>query len=146
MQAMSRRVACSIASGVSGPVSRVPGAWSAIIGTVVPAFIFRTTETIAHDAAVRSGVRTIQVGLESYAVEHGGVYPAADQVNGVGLSRYISAWPQNPYTDLPMAPGDGPGCFAYEPGAGGAAYQLTGYGRDRSVVIVLSGGEGSQTY
>ena len=39
---------------------------------------------------------------------------AAGEVNGVGLSRYISAWPVNPYTDLPMADGGGAGNFRYD--------------------------------
>ena len=99
-----------------------------------------TTETIAHDAAVRSGVRTIQVGIESYAAEHGGQYPAAGEVNGVGLNHYISAWPVNPYTDLPMADGGGAGNYRYDVSADGGAYKLTGYGRDGQMVIDLSGG------
>ncbi len=88
---------------------------------------------------MRSGVRTIQIGVESYAVDHG-EYPPAGEVNSVGFSRYISAWPVNPYTDMPMAPGDGPGCFRYEPGGGGGTYRLTGYGRDGGIVIDLTGG------
>ena len=112
---------------------------SIVLAIVVPVFIFRTTETLAHDAAVRSGVRTIQIGVESYAVDHG-EYPAPGEVNSVGFSRYISAWPVNPYTDMPMAPGDGPGCFRYEPGGGGGTYRLTGFGRDGGIVIDLTGG------
>ena len=100
----------------------------------------RTTETIAHDAAVRSGVRTIQVGIESYAADHGGQYPPADEVDWVGLSRYISVWPVNPYTDRPMAAGGGAGDFRYDVSADGGAYKLTGYGGDGQMVIELSGG------
>ncbi len=116
---------------------------SAVIGAVLPSLIMRTTESIAHDAAVRSGVRTIQVGIESYATDHGGQYPPAGEVNGVGLSRYISVWPVNPYTDLPMADGGGAGNFRYDVSADGGAYKLTGYGRDGQTVIGLSGGSGT---
>jgi hypothetical protein len=119
---------------------------AAIIGAVVPSLIIRTTETITYDAAVRAGVRDIQVGVESYAAEHSGAYPAADEVSSVGLSRYITVWPQNPYTDLAMAPGTGPGCFVYERSADGAGYRLAGYGRNGTLVIDLSGGSGAQTY
>ena len=116
---------------------------SAIVGAIVVPLIVRATETIAHDAAVRSGVRTIQVGVESYAADHDGQYPPAGGVNGVGLSHYISAWPVNPYTDLPMADGGGAGNFRYDVSPDGGAYKLTGYGRDGQVVIDLSGGSGT---
>ena len=113
---------------------------SAIVGAIVVPLVMRTTETIAHDAAVRSGVRTIQVGIESYAADHGGQYPPAGEVDWVGLSHYISVWPVNPYTDLPMADGGGAGNYRYDVSADGGAYKLTGYGRDGQMVIDLSGG------
>jgi type II secretory pathway pseudopilin PulG len=116
---------------------------SAIVGAVLPSLIMRTTESIAHDAAVRSGVRTIQVGIESYAADHSGQYPPVDEVNWVGLSRYISVWPVNPYTDLPMADGGGQGNFRYDVSADGGVYKLTGYGRDGQMVIDLTGGSGT---
>jgi hypothetical protein len=64
-------------------------------------------------------------------------------VNSVGLSRYISAWPQNPYTDLPMSDGGGVGNFRYDLSADGGAYRLIGYGRDGNMVIDLAGGSGT---
>ena len=113
---------------------------SAIVGAIVVPLIVKTTESIAHDAAVRSGARTIQVGIESYAADHNGQYPPAGGVNGVGLSHYISAWPVNPYTDLPMADGGGAGTFRYDVSPDGGAYKLTAYGHDGQVVIDLIGG------
>ena len=59
------------------------------------------------------------------------------------MSRYISAWPVNPYTDLPMSDGGGMGNFRYDVSADGGAYKLIGYGRDGAVVIELSGGTGT---
>ena len=115
---------------------------SAIIGAVLPGFIMRTTESIANDAAVRSGVQTIQAGIESYAATHDGQFPPAGEVNAVGLRAYISAWPVNPYTDLPMADGGGAGNYRYDVSADGGVYKLTGYGSDGQVVIDLSGGSG----
>ena len=90
---------------------------SIVLAIVVPLFVFRATETRAHDAAVRSGVRTIQIGVESYAVDHG-EYPPAGEVNSVGFSRYISAWPANPYADLPMRRATGLAASATSPAAG----------------------------
>ncbi len=112
---------------------------SIVMAVLVPMMIVRTTHTLTNDAEVRNGVRTIQLGIEAYAATHQGTYPPADEVNGVGLGGYLSTWPTNPYTSLPMAQGDGPGCFRYESSAGGA-YRLTGYGRDGVVVIDLRGG------
>jgi type II secretory pathway pseudopilin PulG len=113
---------------------------SIVMAIVVPMVVVRATETLSNDAAVRDGVRTIQLGIESYAAEHNGTYPAAGEVNGVGLGGYLSMWPTNPYTDLPMADGGGAGNFRYTPGGAGGAYRLTGYGRDGKVVIELGGG------
>ena len=115
----------------------------AIVGALIPSFVMHTTETLANDAMVRSGVRDIQVGIESYAADHNGQYPAPGEVNSVGLSRYISVWPQNPYTDLPMSDGGGMGNFRYDLSPDGGAYKLIGYGRDGNVVIDLAGGSGT---
>jgi competence protein ComGC len=109
------------------------------VAILVPAFV-RTTEKLTKDLAVESGVRSIQTGIESYAIEHGGAYPAPGEVNSTGLVRYMPAWPVNPYTDLPMSDGGGVGDFRYDVSADGGAYRLIGYGRDGTVVIELSGG------
>ena len=114
---------------------------SVIVAVTVPQFLMRTGETLTKDFIVESNVRSIQTGIETYAAEHGGAYPAPGEVNSVGLSRYISAWPVNPYTDLPMSDGGGMGNFRYDVSADGGAYKLIGYGRDGSVVIELSGGD-----
>ncbi len=100
----------------------------------------RTTENFARDALVQAGVRSIQTGVESYAAEHGGAYPRPGEVNSLDLTRYISAWPANPYTDLPMSDGGGAGDFRYDVSPDGGAYKLIGYGRDGAVVIELGGG------
>lgn len=117
-----------------------------VIAAVVPAFVLRTTETLAHDAAVRSGAHTIQAGIEAFAADHNGTYPSAGHVDGVGLSRYISPWPLNPYTDLPMTNGAGAGNFRYERGVTGDSYRIVAFGRDGARIIDLWGGESPQTY
>ena len=113
-----------------------------LMAILIPMFVLRTGETLANDAAVRSGARNIQVGIESWAAEHGGVYPQPSDVNSVGLSRYITAWPNNPYIELPMSPGTGPGCYRYEVSSGGGTYRLTVFGRDGTVLLELTGGGG----
>ena len=120
----------------------VAGALILAVGAavLVPALLSRTTQSFANDMLVRIGTHTIQTGIESYAAEHGGKFPDPGEVNAVGLSRYISSWPQNPYSDVPMADGGGEGNFRYDRSGDGGAYRLIGYGRDGKTVIQLSGG------
>jgi hypothetical protein len=112
----------------------------AVVGALVLPALVRTTESIAKDVIVRAGAATIHGGIESYAADHEGRYPPPGEVNAVGLSRYISVWPENPYTGAPMADGGGEGNFRYDLSADGGAYRLTGYGRDGRILLELSGG------
>jgi hypothetical protein len=89
---------------------------------------------------VRAGAETIHGGIESYALSHGGRYPAEGEINAVGLGRYISVWPENPYTGAPMAEGGGEGNYRYDLSPDGGAYRLTAYGRNGRVILELSGG------
>jgi competence protein ComGC len=114
---------------------------SVIIAATVPQFLMHTGETLAKDFIVESNVRSIQTGIQSYAAQHGGAFPAAGEVNSVDMMQYIQAWPVNPYTDLPMSDGGGVGNFRYDVSADGGAYKLIGYGRDGSAVIELTGGD-----
>ncbi len=113
-----------------------------LLAILIPAFVLRAGESISDQVALRAGVRTIQMGLESYSVDHNGTYPDPALVNDSHLGSYIGSWPQNPYTDLPMARGSGVGNFRYEVGADGRSYRLVGYGDDGTVVIDLRGGGG----
>jgi len=116
-----------------------------LLAILIPAFVIRTGETIANDVTVGAGVRNIQMGIETYAVDHGGTYPDETLVNSVDLSPYIPDWPVNPYTGLPMARGQSLGNFVYDVDSSGRMYRLVGYGRDGKIVVELTGGE-STTY
>ena len=56
----------------------------------------------AKEATVKGGVHNIELGIASYAVDHGDIYPdtttvsRASMVDGVG-TPYVDNWPQNPY-------------------------------------------------
>ena len=52
----------------------------------------------AKDAGVKEGVHTIQVGVQSYAVDNNDVYPATAGVVAA-ISGDIDQWPQNPFAD-----------------------------------------------
>ena len=117
---------------IAGVLVLMFGILSAIL---IPAVFIRAGETIARKSAVRSGVRSIQTAVETWALDNGGAYPDAARVNSSGLSRSISPWPMNPYTDLPMTPGEGPGDYRYEVAAGGSSYRLVAYAEDGGMLI-----------
>src|SRR5512139_1515495 len=54
----------------------------------------------AKESAVKEGVHSIQVGVQSYAVDHGDTYPAT--VAAGGMASYVDIWPKNPWTNVAM--------------------------------------------
>ncbi len=85
----------------------------------------------AAESAVKLGIRSLQIGIESYAVEHDNVYPPdADQST---LGEYLAKWPTNPYTGAPMTSGDNPGEYWYTDY--GTSFSLDGYGSDGDILI-----------
>ena len=64
----------------------------------------------AKDAAVKEGSHLIQNAVMSYAVDHGGAYPATEYVTSTPGDRtadnlgnkYLDTWPRNPWTGQPM--------------------------------------------
>ena len=97
-----------------------------VAAMAIPMFLGQRDK--AKEAAVREGVHSIQVGVQSWAVDHGDAYPDASQVDASGLAGYVDMWPANPFTDLPMDQGSGPGQFSYEVGATG--FRITAYGSE----------------
>ena len=54
----------------------------------------------AKESAVKEGVHSIQVGVQSYAVDNNDVYPAAADVSTVQrVASYVDNWPKNPWTE-----------------------------------------------
>ena len=65
----------------------------------------------AKEAAVKEGTHLIQDAVMTYAVDHGGAYPATEYVtytpddktaDNLG-NKYLDTWPNNPWTGKPMA-------------------------------------------
>ena len=46
-------------------------------------------QTMTQDADVSMRVRTLQTGIETYAVEHNGRFPDPGEVTPIGLSGYV---------------------------------------------------------
>lgn len=87
--------------------------------------------------AVRDGVIAIQVGVLTWASQHGGAFPLAAQVQQQGeVAQYVDPWPVNPYTQVPMKQGSTPGDYTYELLDAGGGYQLTGYLDDGSTFVL----------
>jgi hypothetical protein len=108
---------------------------------VVPSLIPEATDVWTDDTEVRTNVYSLRDCIESYAADHGGRFPAPGEVNPLDMSGYLTVWPRNPYTQLPMADGGGEGNFRYDLSSDGGAYKIIGYGRGGAVVIELSGGD-----
>src|SRR5690242_20535568 len=57
----------------------------------------------AKESAVKEGIHSIQVGVQSYAVDSNDTYPAATLVTKAGMTDYVDNWPKNPWdTTQPM--------------------------------------------
>jgi type II secretion system protein G len=70
----------------------------------IPMFLAQRDK--AKDARTRSGVHEIQLGIVSYALDRGDLYPAAvdskaDLVDSQG-DPYVQPWPTNAWTNAPM--------------------------------------------
>lgn len=93
-------------------------------------------DAAAREAAVREGVHSLQIGVQSWAVDHADAYPDVSLLNDADMLDYVGVWPTNPYTGLPMDQGSGPGQFAYERPSE-YEYTITAYGEGGAVLITV---------
>ena len=96
----------------------------------IPMFLSQRSK--AKDAAVKEGIHSIQVGVQSYAVDNNDQYPAAATVSqgnlkDAGGNAYVDNWPKNPWTNVFMAnqPSYTKGDFKYATTSSG--FQIIGY-------------------
>ena len=106
-----------------------------IAAIAIPVFVAQRDE--AKQSSVTSGVRSIDVGVQSWAVDNGDAYPEPSLVSPSGVGTYLTSWPTNPYTGQPMTQGTGPGDFRYTVSADGASFELVGMGEGGSVLITV---------
>ena len=71
----------------------------------------------AKDAAVKDGLHSIQIGVQSYALDHSDTYPpsvatSATLVDQAGKA-YVDQWPRNPWTKAAMKDGTAAGDYTY---------------------------------
>jgi prepilin-type N-terminal cleavage/methylation domain-containing protein len=84
----------------------------------------------AKDAAVKEGVHTLQVGIQTWATDNNDLYPALSQVasGATNVGQYVDQWPNNPYVNGPMTVGaafNNPGDVMYVQGTGSTSYSLS---------------------
>ena len=85
-----------------------------LVAIMIPMFLNQRVK--AKDAAVREGVHSIQVGIQSWAVDNNDVYPAAGLVTKAGaVGAEVDGWPNDPYVagTVPMANTGLKGNFTY---------------------------------
>jgi type IV pilus assembly protein PilA len=95
----------------------------------IPMFLSQRNK--AKDAAVKEGVHSIQVGVQSYAVDHSDTYPAA-VANSAALvdstgKAYVDNWPKNPFTTVSMASSSAQGDYTYTNNAASNTFTLQGH-------------------
>jgi type IV pilus assembly protein PilA len=66
----------------------------------------------AKDSAVKEGIHSIQVGVQSYAVDYTDTYPGSGDINFLSGS-YVDNWPKNPWTNNAMDSGAAKGQYTY---------------------------------
>jgi len=81
----------------------------------IPMFLSQRSK--AKDAAVKEGIHSIQVGVQSYAVDNNDTYPAALADSSVLVDTagkpYVDNWPKNPFTNVAMKNGAASGDYTY---------------------------------
>ena len=93
----------------------------------IPMFLNQRVK--AKDSAVKEGVHSIQIGVQSYAVDNNDVYPpdtAVVKTGAVGLQ--LDGWPNDPFQagSVPMANNGNVGNYTYTIVSSGADYKLKG--------------------
>jgi type II secretion system protein G len=100
----------------------------------IPMFLSQRNK--AKDAAVKEGIHSIQVGIQSYAVDNGDAYPAAAQVSNTTLAGYVDNWPKNPFQPAGtyMSEGAGQGQFNYTTPASNT-FRLVGHMTSTNITV-----------
>ena len=88
----------------------------------------------AKDAAVKEGIHSIQVGVQSYAVDYNDTYPASGSVNFLSPT-YVDNWPKNPWS-YPALMDSGNAKGQYEYATTSTGFTLTGYGKSGAIITV----------
>ena len=94
----------------------------------IPMFLNQRNK--AKDAAVKEGIHSIQIGVQSYALDNNDTYPpsvatSATLVDQAGKS-YVDNWPKNPFTNQPMKDSTSQGDYTYSKPTS-SSYRIVGH-------------------
>ena len=91
----------------------------------------------AKESAVKEGIHSIQIGVQSYAVDYSDTYPGVGFVVQSTMVPYVDNWPKDPWgggtSPYYMIQGTTKGTFAYS--VTSSAFSLQGYGKTNNVII-----------
>ena len=91
----------------------------------------------AKESAVKEGVHSIQIGVQSFAVDNNDVYPATGGVTAGTMASYVDIWPKNPWTNALMVDSaSAQGGYHYTSLASNTSFNLIGLGKGTSNVII----------
>jgi hypothetical protein len=80
---------------------------------------------------VKEGIHSIQVGVQSYAVDHSDSYPGALLTSAALVDStahaYVDNWPKNPFTNVLMAQTSAQGDYTYTNNAASSTFTLQGH-------------------
>jgi type IV pilus assembly protein PilA len=92
----------------------------------------------AKDAAVKEGVHTVQIGIQTYATDNNDQYPAGTDVaqGTTGVGALVDTWPKDPWssTSAYMANTGTKGNFTYTQTSSG--FTLDGFGSKGTTPII----------
>jgi prepilin-type N-terminal cleavage/methylation domain-containing protein len=115
----------------------------------VAAPMFLSQREKAKDATVKEAVHSLQIGVQSYAADHGDVYPASGDLS-VLKGGYVDSWPRNAFAggDMGYSATASPGTYSYV--STGDSYVIVGWLSNGSFAVPaetqsLAAGFSSQT-
>ena len=91
----------------------------------------------AKESAVKEGVHSIQVGVQSYAVDASDKYPPALTVTSANMTAYVDNWPKNPWSNTAMVTGGGKGNFTYNISSDSASFTIIGMGKNNTGILTV---------
>jgi len=87
----------------------------------------------AKESAVKEGVHSIQIGVQSYAVDNNDTYPATGGVTAGSMATYVDIWPKDPWANAAMTDGTTKGHYHYT--GNSTSFTLVGYGKSDNIII-----------
>ena len=89
----------------------------------------------AKEASVKEGIHSIQIGVQTYAIDYDDTYPPAPNVNFMN-GTYVDNWPKNPWSAPGlMTAGAAQGQYTYS--VPGSNFLLIGHGKNGNPVITV---------